>query len=712
MGNITNDTFNPIRAYCNVRLQQGVPLVDADVNELDDIRKFEVRAFLKWIVGDGVPDGSDGFHILSNGTADGFTISAGTNSPPPNTTTISTYVQPQNGSNVTLSVVSTSQMSVKQYVGVVQMDGTFAGYYQIFNIGGTSVMLTKQAVGGGIAAGTTVATAARVYRGGAVERGLHFVGRIFVDGLDILIADDTTYPQALSTVDTQPPYSLAAVAPFPNSAGPVLVYLDAWERIVSTTEDPSLVVQPINTESCVRIKRLWVVRTRVGTAVPQPGDSDFSANHLYYRLASITLPSAGAVIQASNIADLREQGLSILSPNLIQDTMGESAALYRQGLGRPAVSLRDAINSLARGQVPGPAAQPLASPASGAMEVPGEAVLDNANGVIIPWGALLGGTICQIFLARLDLGNPSAGFGARTQITFGPTAYKPSAAPLSGGNLIVAWQTGLSGFLGNGDIFFKQGTLAALADPNGQVTAVTNVAPNNNAMVPHVVTSGTVAVFFFLMNTTGTFYFRRYDTALSNFIDAQPVQIPGATGELHAAVAPDGNIWLAFSTMAGVMTYRLPPSGILDTPGSFGSSVNNDYGAPYVLCAGSHVWAFWRGAAGGLWSATYSGGWGSQALLPYTVPGDNNPKATVDASGQIALAFLRIVQPGSNNTVFLMHGDPNNGDWLPPLAAVASAHNDVPTGLIATGGSMWVQWSRTLFFLAVRAYYRQLCAPL
>ena len=44
-------------------LLQGVPLVDADWNEAHDVRKFEVQAFLKWFVGNGVPEGNDGFHI-------------------------------------------------------------------------------------------------------------------------------------------------------------------------------------------------------------------------------------------------------------------------------------------------------------------------------------------------------------------------------------------------------------------------------------------------------------------------------------------------------------------------------------------------------------------------------------------------------------------------------------------------------------------------
>ncbi|MEU4713971.1 DUF6519 domain-containing protein [Micromonospora purpureochromogenes] len=81
MAAITPSTFDPLLAHVNVRLQQGVPIVDADWNLLDDIRKFELRAFLKWYVGDGVPDGNDGFRI-TGGLSNSFTIRAGTQGPP------------------------------------------------------------------------------------------------------------------------------------------------------------------------------------------------------------------------------------------------------------------------------------------------------------------------------------------------------------------------------------------------------------------------------------------------------------------------------------------------------------------------------------------------------------------------------------------------------------------------------------------------------
>src|SRR5947208_16801599 len=81
MAVITPNTFDALRRYVSVRLQQGVPIVDADWNEKEDIRRFEVRAFLKWFVGSGVPSCNNGFSIVGAGVANDFTISAGITPP-------------------------------------------------------------------------------------------------------------------------------------------------------------------------------------------------------------------------------------------------------------------------------------------------------------------------------------------------------------------------------------------------------------------------------------------------------------------------------------------------------------------------------------------------------------------------------------------------------------------------------------------------------
>ncbi|MFH1217115.1 MAG: DUF6519 domain-containing protein [Pseudomonadota bacterium] len=78
MGNYSRDTFDRLKHYVGVRLQQGVPLIDADWNEQEDIRKYEMRAFLKWFAGNGVPRGNDGFLIMAaSGTNNNFDIKGG-----------------------------------------------------------------------------------------------------------------------------------------------------------------------------------------------------------------------------------------------------------------------------------------------------------------------------------------------------------------------------------------------------------------------------------------------------------------------------------------------------------------------------------------------------------------------------------------------------------------------------------------------------------
>lgn len=85
MALITSDTFDPLRQFVSVRLQQGVPIVDADWNEKDDVRRFELRAYLKWFVGNGIPFGTDAFRIraLAVPEADNILISAGVPGPLP-----------------------------------------------------------------------------------------------------------------------------------------------------------------------------------------------------------------------------------------------------------------------------------------------------------------------------------------------------------------------------------------------------------------------------------------------------------------------------------------------------------------------------------------------------------------------------------------------------------------------------------------------------
>jgi hypothetical protein len=65
------------KQYVSLRLQQGVPFLDADFNELDDIRRTELELMLARAIGNGVPAGSDGFKILEATTTNNFLMDTG-----------------------------------------------------------------------------------------------------------------------------------------------------------------------------------------------------------------------------------------------------------------------------------------------------------------------------------------------------------------------------------------------------------------------------------------------------------------------------------------------------------------------------------------------------------------------------------------------------------------------------------------------------------
>lgn len=82
MGNYSNDpgvrlAESVAKRYVGVRMQQAVPVLDADWNLLEDLRRREFETMGAWFIGDGIPAGDDGFHILAGGQPNDFGIRAG-----------------------------------------------------------------------------------------------------------------------------------------------------------------------------------------------------------------------------------------------------------------------------------------------------------------------------------------------------------------------------------------------------------------------------------------------------------------------------------------------------------------------------------------------------------------------------------------------------------------------------------------------------------
>lgn len=81
-GNFSNQgkhTFDSTKHNIGVRLQQGVPILDRDWNEMEDIRRYFERMLRKWYIGNGVPGDNDGFKIVAppDGRDNDFLIKAG-----------------------------------------------------------------------------------------------------------------------------------------------------------------------------------------------------------------------------------------------------------------------------------------------------------------------------------------------------------------------------------------------------------------------------------------------------------------------------------------------------------------------------------------------------------------------------------------------------------------------------------------------------------
>ncbi len=74
---LTGETVITPRHYVGVRMQQGVPFIDADFNDSDDIRRREMEILVKDYIGDGVPGLGQGFAIVPVEVDNDFAVQAG-----------------------------------------------------------------------------------------------------------------------------------------------------------------------------------------------------------------------------------------------------------------------------------------------------------------------------------------------------------------------------------------------------------------------------------------------------------------------------------------------------------------------------------------------------------------------------------------------------------------------------------------------------------
>jgi hypothetical protein len=614
MATMTTSTFDPLLRYVNVRLQQGVPIVDADWNELDDVRKFELRAFLKWYVGDGIPAGNDGFRI-AGGLDNDFTVTAGVSAPGPNDS--------------------------------------------------------------------------------PVEIVLRHAGRLIVDGLDVIITADLKYTaQPLHT--SQPGAAalagklgvpVVAALTTPGAAQTFVAYLDLWERLVTGDEMPALVHPGLGVESCARMRREWVVRVRSGTAVPVPGDTDHLAGHRYYPLATMNRRAGVATIADTDLVDRRDRGLLLPPAHLIADTLGTAGftdAKYRQGEGRPAISLREAINALLAGRLPSTADLAVSGAAAGNDVFRRSVVLDAANGLVVAWHSPRVSNINQVYVSRLDLSRPAAGFSTPLAVTSGTTAnVEPTVVPLPTGDLIVAYPTVVAG---NTDVVLKRAALSGLpAAATVQVAATASVADQS----PFAVLTTDRVVLFTHTSSTNQWQFRRYDHASTAFIDSltQLSGVAATVRDLHAA-ATGSFVWVAFADGTGLQGLRFNAAdATITAAASIGAGSPSE---PFVLAVGPTEAMVFYDTGVDLRIASASGVTWTNTIIPGTDASDGQPAAVRDSDGTIYLFYTRLIS-GADNEIIIRRRSPISGEWSSPQSVPRDVASDQrPHPILIPGQGIWL----------------------
>jgi hypothetical protein len=614
MAVISPDTFNALRQYVGVRLQQGVPLVDADWNAMEDTRRFEVRSFLKWFVGDGIPEENDGFRIVGQGVANDFQISQG-------------------------------------FTGAVD----------------------------------------------AVRN----IGRCLVDGMDLIIQTDAMFRGQPLHVSQPGAGALAAalgvstVAEMAELDGTVAVFIDGWERLVTPSEDPTLVFSGLGTESCARLKREWVVRARVGSAAPVAGDADFVIGHSYCLLATIARRTGVQEVDAADVTDQRERGLLVLPSTLLTDAFGTGVTDYRHGVGRPVISLREAINALLRGEQPATPDAPI-SPAPG-IDIHRRALFfDLTNGLVAVWQSNRVAAQNHVFAARLDLGAIGSGFAVPpVQATTGASGFTdPYGVILPNHDLLVAYTRGTGP---NADVVMKRAPLAGLsAAAEQQVAATAGVQESS----PFIVVSGDAAVIVYHDASSSLWTYRRFRHTDNTFLDATgQVFSAVVTGQhdLHAARDGAGNVWAAFRAGNDVRAMEFNPA-----TGAASNDVVRDSGLgvddqPFVLARqNGEIWVFWR-SPGGLHVSVFAGGaWGPVQAMPNTAAGDRQPSAVEEAGGAVWLFWTRgPTAPVAAGDIFLMRRNPDSGAWGQPRQMTLSPADDATAFALIepVTNAIWVLWS-------------------
>jgi len=129
----------------------------------------------------------------------------------------------------------------------------------------------------------------------------------------------------------QPYYpNVDLVAPFPQSGGPYLIYLDVWQREVTLLEDPDLVEKAVGVDTTGRLQTVWQVKWLDVSTVPGVDCSTQDAN-LPAAWQNLLLPPGPRL--TTGVVQSSPSGPCCLTPNT--GYTGRENQLYRVEIHQP-----------------------------------------------------------------------------------------------------------------------------------------------------------------------------------------------------------------------------------------------------------------------------------------------------------------------------------------------------------------------------------------
>jgi Family of unknown function (DUF6519) len=253
---LTRNTFDPLKRYTSVLMQQGRVQVDADWNEQAAILLRYIRALAADLVGPtGKPQYNAGFSLteIGSGSTEDYAIS-------PGHYYVDGILCETGSSPIPGTVITQSSATIEIEVSALAVDGAALqpqSYVEITD--GNQAVITQV---------TSVGTS-----GGQLTVTLTALG-----SNPPTLTETSVQLRIVSTYLTQPDYPIVNSIPSITPNTQYEFYLDVWERLVTYVEDDSIREVALGgAETAARTKLVCQVKTLPPQAAPPSPSSDLRA---------------------------------------------------------------------------------------------------------------------------------------------------------------------------------------------------------------------------------------------------------------------------------------------------------------------------------------------------------------------------------------------------------------------------------------------------